>query len=156
MKKDKFPNNGRPHKIWDPLTNKVVDEEELFERATYIRGGAGEGSGMFRYHIVFVLAEKADPKHLAPVETIMRVISCVEFEHETELEKIAYHPDHIVCSVLISPEVPPLHFIELVISLAEESGILLRDEHYISAGTAPTEEEIRSFVKKVSQKKKYD
>ena len=140
------------HKMWDPISNQIVEEDKdfidgVFENHTHVYTEAGEKEGFFRYYVVFPVESKINLERISHVETIAKTISCVEFEHLTELESLEIHPTHLVASVLISPEIAVVEYIESIIDMSRELDIMLSLEHFVTNIKKPTEAEIQSFIK---------
>ena len=155
-KRSKKTEPQETRKMWDPISEQVVDVDDggFYHNEAYIKTGAGQKDGMPRHYLVLIPKNPITKPEItiAQIETAAKAIACLEFEHAVEPEFFEAHGTYLLASVLIDPEVIPLDFIELLIGMCREVGIELHQDHFVTNIEKPTEEQVRKFLGKANLK----
>ena len=125
-----------------------LESELLEEPVGVISTGLGGAQHRLRYLVVIgLLRGPLDDGQRRRVESAWRTICG---QHDSILERVSFHPTHIVLTLLVSMETAVGTVIDAGIAAANGAAPILRPNYFVTNVAVPTEEEIEQVLAEIS------
>jgi len=126
-----------------------LESELLEEPVGIISTGLGGAQHRLRYLVAIGLS--CGPLHGAQQRRVESTWRTICERHDSVLEHVNFHPNHVILTLLVSMEKAVGTVIDVGIAAANGDGQILRRNCFVTNVAVPTEEEIQDILKQISR-----
>jgi len=126
----------------------ALESELLEEPVGTISTGLGGAQHRLRYLVAIGLS--CGPLHDAQQRRVESTWRTICERHDSVLEHVNFHPNHVILTLLVSMETAVGTVIDVGIAAANGDAPILRQNYFVTNVAVPTEEEIQHVLKEIS------
>jgi hypothetical protein len=125
-------------------------ESELLEKPVGIIS-TGLGGAQHRLRYLVAVGLSCGPLHDAQQRRVESTWRTICERHDSVLEHVNFHPNHVILTLLVSMETAVGTVIDVGIAAANGDAPILRQNYFVTNVAVPTEEEIQNILKEISR-----
>jgi len=129
---------------------RMALESELLEAPVGIVS-TGLGGAQHRLRYLVAIGLSCGPLHDAQQRRVESTWRTICERHDSVLEHVNFHPNHVILTLLVSMETAVGTVIDVGIAAANGDAPILRQTYFVTNVAVPTEEEIQHVLEEISR-----